>query len=240
MGSSLLDLWHRILGVAETPPSTVVLGAAALALVAVGVRPLWRFTRGFVTIAHEGGHALAALMTGRRLSGIRLHSDASGLTVSRGRPTGIGMIITGLAGYITPSLLGLGSAALLGLGRVALLLWLVLVLLLATLVMIRNVYGVLSVVVAIAAIIGVTWYAPADVQHAFGYLFTWFLLIGGVRPVFELQGSRRRGQARNSDADQVGRLTHTPPLLWVGFFLTVTVGCLIIGGRWLLDVVPLN
>ena len=37
-----------------------------------------------VTIAHEGGHAVAALLTGRRLRGIRLHSDTSGLTLSAG------------------------------------------------------------------------------------------------------------------------------------------------------------
>ena len=41
--------------------------------------------------------------TGRRLAGIRLHSDTSGLTVSRGKPTGIGMILTAAAGYTAPS-----------------------------------------------------------------------------------------------------------------------------------------
>ena len=52
-----------------------VLLAAALALVAVGWRPLWRWTRTVVTIAHEGGHAVVAVLAGRGLSGIRLHAD---------------------------------------------------------------------------------------------------------------------------------------------------------------------
>ena len=41
-----------------------------------------------VTITHEGAHGVAAFVTGRRLQGIRLHSDTSGLTISSGRPSG--------------------------------------------------------------------------------------------------------------------------------------------------------
>ena len=47
-----------------------VLLALALAFVAVGWRPLWRWTRTVVTIAHEGGHALVAVLAGRGLTGI--------------------------------------------------------------------------------------------------------------------------------------------------------------------------
>src|SRR4051812_25489656 len=189
--------------------------------------------RNFITIAHEGGHALAAVLTGRRLSGIRLHSDTSGLTLSRGKPRGFGMIMTGLAGYTTPSLIGLASAAILGTGHLTLLLWILLVLLALMLIMIRNFFGVVSVVVAIAIIVGVSWYSPPDVQGAFGYAFVWFLLLGGARAVFELQQSRFRHQAPGSDADQVGHLTHLPAILWVGFFAAVALVCLYFGFRWL-------
>ena len=57
----------------------------------------------------------------------------------------------------------------------------------------------------------------------------WFLLVGGVRPVGELQRLRRRGRMRDSDADQLGRLTRTGALFWVGFFFLVTLGVLVIG-----------
>ena len=230
----------RIFGAHPHPPKEVILATAAVALLAVASRPAWRLTRNFVTIAHEGGHALAAVLTGRRLSGIRLHSDTSGLTVSKGRPTGPGMVVTGLAGYVTPSLLGLGGAALLGTGRVTLLLWICMVLLPLMLIMIRNVFGVISILATMAIIFGVSLYTSASVQGAFGYLVTWFLLVGGVRAVFELQGSRRRGAAPNSDADQVGWLTHVPAMLWVGFFAAVAITSLVIGGRWLLEVAFMN
>jgi hypothetical protein len=108
------------------------------------------------------------------------------------------------------------------------------------LIMIRNFFGVISVVATMAIIFGVSLYTSAAVQGAFGYLVTWFLMLGGVRAVLELQGSRRRGAAPNSDADQVGRLTHLPAVMWVGFFAAISVISLVIGGRWLLEVALVN
>lgn len=74
-------------------------------VVVLSLPGVWRTLRHVVTIVHEGGHAFIALAAGRQLSGIRLHSDTSGLTVSRGRPRGFGMIMTAAAGYTAPLLL---------------------------------------------------------------------------------------------------------------------------------------
>jgi peptidase M50B-like protein len=231
--SGLSELWHRLADAQPDPPRTLVLVTGVLALVVVALRRPWRLGRHVVTIAHEGGHALVALLTGRRLSAIRLHSDTSGLTVSRGRPTGAGMQLTLFAGYVAPSLLGLAGAGLLAAGRITLLLWVALVLLPAMLVMIRNVFGVVSVVTTAAVVLAVSWFASPQVQAAFAYAGVWFLLFGGVRPVFELQRLRRRGQLPDSDADQLARLTRVPGLLWVGLFLAVALAALA-GGGWLL------
>lgn len=220
------DLLDRVFGTQPDPPAMLVLITAGLALLVVAVRPSWRLARNGITIAHEGGHALAAVLVGRRLSGIRLHSDTSGLTLSRGRPSGLGMALTLLAGYLTPSLLGLGGAWLLVEGRITLLLWASLVLLFAVLLMIRNLYGLLSVLLAGAAIFGVTSYTEPEVQAAFAYAFVWFLLVGGVRPVGELQSLRWRGRAPDSDADQLARISWLPGLLWVGFFGMVNLAAL--------------
>lgn len=214
----------------------MVLATLAAALVVVVPHPLWRVSRNAITIAHEGGHGLIALLTGRQLTGIRLHSDTSGLTVSRGKPYGLGMILTAAAGYIAPSLLGLGGAALLAAGRITLLLWAATALLAVMLVMIRNAYGVLTVVLAGGAFLLVSWLAGPQVQAAFAYAVVWFLLFGGVRPPFELQSKRRRGEAGDSDADQLSRLTHVPAALWLFLFHAVTLCSLIGGGRWLLEV----
>ncbi|MFE1175533.1 M50 family metallopeptidase [Streptomyces sp. NPDC058773] len=232
----LTDIWSRVFGTQPDPSLWLVIVTAALALGAVVPRTAWRLSRNAVTIAHEGGHGLIALLTGRRLDGIRLHSDTSGLTVSRGKPTGLGMVLTAAAGYIAPSLLGLAGAALLAAGHITALLWGATLLLLAMLVMIRNAYGVLTVVLTGAAFVLVSWLTTADVQAAFAYLVVWFLLLGGVRPPFELQGKRRRGGAVDSDPDQLARLTHVPAAVWLGLFHVVTLCCLTGGGRWLLGV----
>lgn len=231
---SIAGVWDRVAGVQQPPAAAWVIGTAVLALAAVLPRRVWQVTRNAVTIAHEGGHGLVALLTGRRLEGIRLHSDTSGLTVSRGRPHGIGMVLTAAAGYTAPSLLGLAGAALLGSGHATALLWGAVVLLAAMLVMIRNAYGVLSVVLAGTSFFLVSWLTAAPVQAAFAYLVVWFLLLGGIRPVYELQRKRRRGRAPDSDADQLARLTNVPAAMWLVLFYAVALCALIGGGRWLL------
>jgi hypothetical protein len=232
------DIWDKLFGAQPDPPALLVLVTALIALAVVAVRPLWRVARNAITIAHEGGHALIALLTGRRLRGIRLEFDTSGLTLSAGRPTGPGMILTLLAGYIAPSLIGLAGAWILGGNRITLLLWLAVVLLLLMLINIRNAFGALSVIVTGAIVVAVSWYASPQVQAAFAYAGVWFLLIGGVRPVGELQKLRSRGRMRDSDADQLARLTHVPAFFWVFLFGLVSVAVLAVGtfmlaGQWL-------
>jgi len=231
--SSMSELWREISAAQPTPPRALVLTVAAVALATVAYRPAWKVARNAVTIAHEGGHAVAALVTGRRLSGIRLHADTSGVTVSYGKPYGFGMVLTAVAGYMAPSLFGLAGAALLGLGHITALLWVCVGLLALMLLMLRNFYGLISVLITGAVAFVVSWYASAQVQAGFAYLAVWFLLFGGVRPVFELQFQRRSGRAPNSDADQLAKLTRTPGAFWVTVFILVAVGAALLGGHWL-------
>jgi uncharacterized membrane protein len=233
--STATSLRDELTGTQPHPELWVVLVTLGAALVLVAPPALWRVSRNAVTIAHEGGHGLVALLTGRRLTGIRLHSDTSGLTVSRGKPYGLGMILTAAAGYTAPPLLGLGGAALLASGRITLLLWVATALLLGMLVVIRNAYGAVTVIATGGTFLLVSWLADARVQAAFAYTAVWFLLLGGVRPVFELQARRRRGGAGDSDADQLSRLTHVPAGLWLLLFHTVSLCSLLGGGGWLLE-----
>lgn len=240
VGGLLREIWERATTPQPVPDPPVVLLLALAALVLVATPAGYRLVRHVVTLVHEAGHALTALLVGRRLSGIRLHSDTSGLTVSRGRPRGPGMVLTLLAGYVAPSLLGLGGAALLSAGRITLLLWTAIVLLFAVLVMIRNLYGLLAVLATSAAVFAVSWYADASVQAAFAYAAVWFLLVGGVRPVGELQRLRWRGRSADSDADQLARVTGVPGLAWVVLFGLVNLTALVAGCLLLLPLeVPL-
>lgn len=233
------DLWERLTSVQPALSTPVVLATAGVAALLVLVPGLWPVARHVLTVAHEGGHAVVAVLSGRRLTGIRLHSDTSGLTLSRGRPQGLGMVLTLAAGYPGPALLGLGSAALLREHRPVLLLWLLLALLALLLVQIRNLFGLWVVLVCAAGAFAVTWWGGPTTQSAVAHTLAWFLLLGAPRTVVELGASRRGGRGRSSDADQLGRLTHVPGAAWVVVLAVVTVGAAVLGGTWLLpDLIP--
>jgi len=228
------ELLHTAFTAQPNPPLWLVPVTGVLALLVVAYRPAWRVARNVITIVHEAGHGTVALLTGRRLRGIKLHSDTSGVTVSEGPATGPGMVFTLLAGYTAPSLLGAGYAGVLALDRVTLLLWLSIALLALLLVAIRNVYGVFSILLTGGLVFAVSWFGTALVQSGFAYFMTWFLLLGGVWPVLELQRKRGRREAPDSDADQLARLTGVAGLIWVVLLGAFCLAAAVLGGRWLL------
>lgn len=241
LGAWFAEVWRTATTPQPVPDDVVVLGAAAVVVAVLLVPGLWHVARHVLTIVHESGHALVAVLTGRRLEGIRVHSDTSGLTVSVGRPRGPGMVATAFAGYPAPALLGLGAAWLLGRGYAVGVLWALLVALALLLVQIRNLYGLWAVLATAAALAAVTTWAPPAAQTATAYAVTWFLLLGAPRAVAELQVSRsrerRRGVRRGgSDADVLAGLTHVPGLVWVGAFLLVCGAAAVVGGAWIVGV----
>ncbi|MEO7588659.1 MAG: M50 family metallopeptidase, partial [Arachnia sp.] len=125
--SILKDLWLRASATTAVPDASALLAIALAALACVILA--WRVVRMAVTVCHEAGHAVAATLSGRSLKGIRLHSDTSGVTLTRGKPAGAGMVFTLLAGYPAASLVGLLAAAVAGTGHALAMLWLLVALL---------------------------------------------------------------------------------------------------------------
>lgn len=226
------EVWDNITSAQPEASLRLVIGTGVVALLLIAWRPVWRHTRQVVTIAHEGAHGLVAALAGRKLSGIRLHSDTSGVTVSRGKPDGPGMIAVLLAGYPGPALFGLAAAFVLSRGYAVGLLWGLLLALVLLLLQIRNLFGLWSVLAFGTLVFAVSWWGSEQVQSGFAHLLTWFLLLAAPRAVLELQHSRRGGAGRNSDADQLRRLTGVPALLWVTFFALLTIACLAVGVSW--------
>jgi hypothetical protein len=228
-----VDLWDRVSAVAPAPDLPLVLVTGVVAAVMTASPHMWDRTSHLVTMAHEGSHGMAALLSGRRLAGIRLHSDASGLALSKGRGTGLGIVVTMAAGYVGPALAGLGAAYLLTEGHAAGVLWVLLVASALMLLQIRNVFGLLSVLAAGTALFAVTRWASTEVQQVVAYVVTWFLLLAAPRDVLQLHRNRRGHKDTSSDAAALARLTHLPGTVWVGLFLVLTLGCLLWGGRLL-------
>lgn len=226
--AGLTRIWERSLERQSLAEPWAVLATGAVALVLVAHPAGWRRVRLGITVVHEAGHALVAVLTGRRLAGIRLHSDTSGVTVSRGRPSGAGVVMTLLGGYLAPGVLGLAAALLLAAGRPLALLWLLVVALLLLLVWIRNLYGLLTVVGLGVALAALSWYAEPCLSSTVAYLLTWLLLLAAPRPVVELLGRGPAGR-RGSDPDQLARLTGVPALVWVWLLLLGTLAGLVVG-----------
>ena len=230
MRDVLSRIWDRATATQPPPEPTVVVVVALVALALVLIPQAWSITRHLVTVSHEGGHALVALLTGRRLLGIRLHADTSGVTLSRGKPAGPGMVAMLAAGYLAPAIAGLAAALLLASGHSLALLWLAVGWLALMLLQIRNAYGLLVLVVCGAAAGLISWYLPGTAVSLLAYLLTWVLLLAAPKPVLELMRQRRRrGATRNSDVDQLSRLTRLPALIWELVFLLTNLAGLAVG-----------
>ncbi|WP_346777582.1 M50 family metallopeptidase [Rhodococcus sp. HNM0563] len=221
--------WQAVSAVDEPASTALVIVTAVIALILVTVRPLWLKTRHVITQAHEGSHALVAALVGRKLSGIRLHSDTSGVTVSSGNPRGPGMVATAFAGYTGPAVLGFAAATLLTLNRPAAVLWSILAALALLLLLIRNLYGFVTVVIAGAIVGAAAYLGDPVVRYAAAYLITWVLLLGATRPVFELARTHMRGRGQGSDADQLRWLTRIPAGVWIVVFGLITAGTAVYG-----------
>jgi hypothetical protein len=222
------EVWDRATATQPVPDARFVLATGVLALALVLVRATWPRVRMGVTVVHEAGHALVGVLVGRRLRSIRLHSDTSGLTVSRGKPRGPGMVAMLAAGYLAPAALGLLAALLLADGRSVALLWLLVVLSAGLILWVRNGYGFLVLLVGGAGVLLVTWYGDGQVQSVAAYLITWLLLLAAPRPLVELlTAGRRRG--RTSDPDQLAGLTRIPAVLWILLLLLANLAGLVVG-----------
>lgn len=215
-------IWEKLIAVQAKPELWMLITAWAIALVLTAT-PLWQVARNAVTVVHEGGHALMALLWGRRVAGIKLHSDTSGVTISSGNPWGLGVIFTTAAGYTAPAALGLFLAYLSSEGRSFLALVILGISMVLIFLSIRNLWGI---VVTVPLTVGLYYLLQLnDSVQTFALIaVAAFLTVASTRPIIELQRGRRRGEAQDSDADQLQKLTLViPGILWVGFFLAFSL-----------------
>lgn len=218
----LNELWGQMISTQEKPLPWMLMLAWALSILLV-FSPLWRISRNAITVVHEGGHALMAILWGRRISGIKLHSDTSGVTISRGKPWGLGVIFVAASGYTAPAILGLGIQFLSSEGRTVLGLAILAVMLLGIFLSIRNLWGIIVVVPLLAGFYFTFQFAPELQSFVLLFMAT-FLTVASLKPIIELQKHRRNGEGEGSDADQLAKLTLViPGIAWVAFFFVVSL-----------------
>jgi hypothetical protein len=206
------------------PPATsVLIGLAALVL--VSVQGLWLLARYADTIAHEGTHAIVGSALGRPVDGVTLERNGDGATSVLMRGTG-GDVLIYFVGYLGPSAFGLGAAKLIEIGHIVAVLWLTVLLLAVMLVMVRNPFGFVSVLVTGGLIYLFARYATVSTQTVAAYGVAWFLLLSGVRKVIY------RGPGAG-DAVELRRVTSIGRSFWFLLWLIGTSLAVVVGGSLL-------
>lgn len=218
----LSSLWSQVVTEQGHPLPWMLLLSWGISLTLV-FTPLWKVTRNAITVVHEGGHALMAILWGRRISGIKLHSDTSGVTISRGNPRGLGAIFTAASGYTAPALLGLAMQYLSSSAHSTLGLALLALALLGIFIVIRNLWGIIVVVPLLVAFYFVLQFEPLAQVFMLLFIAT-FLTVASLKPIMELQKARSEGTESTTDADILAQLTFViPGFLWVVFFFVVSL-----------------
>lgn len=212
-------LSHQLGHETVTLPRSVIVSIGVLALIVFAARHLG-------VIAHEGAHAMTGRLMGRRVVSVKLNSNATGATTTSGPAKGPGLILTGFAGYLGPSLFGLGAAVLIALGWTGGVLVVALILLVIMLFLIRNAFGVIAVLASGALLVLFLYYASAKLQIIAAHGLSWLLLLTGVVHVL-MHGSNA------ADAGILRGMTHIPRVVWSLLWLVITVAALVAGARLL-------
>ncbi|MDR6436464.1 hypothetical protein J2790_001585 [Paenarthrobacter nicotinovorans] len=236
----ILDTWWEavVRGFTDVQTTAVplpaLLGILACAVVLSIPRITWRWFGLYVTFVHELGHAYAALMTGRFVHGLRIGLDHSGRLVSSGR-SAFGAAWSGFWGYPAPAVVGFGLIAAFAAGRSGAAMSVGALILLVSLIFLRNATGILVAVVSAAtAQLLILFATPAAVNYVVLALGV-ALSVGGVRDLLKLAGvhTRRRDRLAASDAFILGRTTGIPAFVWLAGFTVVILGCAA-ASAWLL------
>lgn len=191
----------------------------AVAALAVGADPVWRHLRYLVTTVHELGHVVVGWFVGRTVQSVRLHHDTSGLTVTSGRATGPGIFFLYVAGYPAPAVAGFLILWAVIYRRAGWAMAILLIMLIIALLLVRNLFGAVIVVVQIAAFGAIWVWNEPRVLAAVLTLAGAVLSFGGLRACLDLVRTQRRRGSKTSDAAILGRQTRLGATFWAYSFL---------------------
>lgn len=200
----------------------IEVAVAALVGVALVVSPAWRVSRGWVTLAHELGHALTAIAAEGRVRRIRVQLDTSGVTewsgvgATRRIPRGVvawwghpapGALATALAGGLASGHEVLALQVLAGAVAAVAVVW------------VRSAWGlVVAVTLAAAAGAGAALGSTAALAVGSGVAALW--AAGGLRASAHAARRSRRGDG--SDAAVLAEVLWLPVVFWAVTMVIIT------------------
>lgn len=230
------------------PQATLLLTAAALSIL------LWFIPfaevltypfRLFVTFIHEGGHALAALVTGNSVDSLSIATNASGETYTT-KGGLFSQILVSSAGYVGSMVYGV---TLLVMIRRAMAARVVLIASAVLIFLLTVIYGVFKPVASGAALSAIPFTFVAGTLLSLGLVavarfansriatfFLSFLAVQCVlnalldlKTVFFL--STPFGPSMPNDAVNMANATGIPALVWASVWITISVGILLLTMR---------
>lgn len=217
-----LQEMERRIGEIQPPlPFGTSLGIGLATLLVVNFPGTWTFIRYFTTMAHEGSHAAVYSLGGLKITGVWLKPNADGETKAQGKGSNVPSL---LIGYVGPSLFGLAAAKLISIGHSVAVLWLTLALLVLLLANVRNVFGILAIVVAGYVIFIFARYGTVRHETMAAYGIAWLLLLSGVRVVVNHWSDAK-------DAGDLRKLTDIVPVVFARIWLVGALFAVFFGAR---------
>ncbi|WP_073484531.1 M50 family metallopeptidase [Streptoalloteichus hindustanus] len=204
------------------PPSLWVAGTTlGLALILVVPGPVRRRGVNYLdTLVHEWGHAVVGALFGHAVSGVRLHSDASGRTMRRYVSNSfawIGSQVSSWSGYAAPAVMGTLTAWLTSTGRAITALWIVATLALSLLLLARTVFTAALVLATHGVLVALLLVDVPDVQAWCSALIAWCLVLSAARGAWLVTLS-----PTGSDAENLRDETGIPARFWGVSWITLT------------------
>lgn len=174
----------------------------------------------FVTFIHEGGHALMTLLTFGSVDTVRVHTDASGVTLSRG---GLPLLVSS-AGYLSSTIYG---ASLLMMCKQASNAKAVLTITAAAILGLTAFFvsGVFGWVIGILLAAGLIFVALAASARAAHFFLSFLAVQCCLNAIYDLQTLFVISATSHvhSDALNMQHLTRIPALFWAFAWIGVSV-----------------
>ncbi|OIP03369.1 MAG: hypothetical protein AUJ97_04575 [Bacteroidetes bacterium CG2_30_32_10] len=178
--------------------------------------------RVFYTMIHELGHALMAMITSGEIISISLFADTSGNTITKSKGK-FEQFLIAIAGYPIAAVLVFVFFYLIHIEKTNMVLFIFAGIALVELVFwIRNIYGILWLVVFVVALLLVYRMEVALYSYAITIFFSSILLIESLISGIQLLYISIKTPKNAGDAGNLKIITYVPAVIWAILFLSIT------------------
>jgi len=212
--------------------STTALGTLGIAVLAVVLDPVWRWSKRLVTLVHETGHTLVLWGTGHWVKSIGIESNGNGATTWAREAFWPVQVAVYFAGNAAPPVAGVLLAVGVARGWSPPAVIATILVLLVLVVLLHSDWHTLLVMALFGAGLAFFfWRAGPGAQRGLVITLAWFLLLGGLRMIMNAAGG---AAPKGSDQAQLQRITSLHATGWVLIWMTIAVAAVVGGARALL------